>query len=110
MQGVNDISYITDSDDIPSLESPSTFFLLGPKCTRSALNQISGSSVRFRHAKYAKPQGERLCGNFGSYYNNTLKIKAIGGRWVEGGKSLVKTTGSLTQIGVLEPGNTIATG
>ena len=36
-----------------------------------------------------------------SYYNNTLKIKANGGRWVEGGKSLVETTGSLTQTGVL---------
>ena len=37
-----------------------------------------------------------------SYYNNTLKIKANGGRWVEGGKSLVETTGSLTQTGVLQ--------
>ena len=36
-----------------------------------------------------------------SYYNNTLKIKAKGGRRVEGGTCLVETTGSLTQTGVL---------
>ena len=35
-----------------------------------------------------------------SYYNNTLKVVAKGGRRVEGGKSLVETTGSLTQTGV----------
>ena len=34
-------------------------------------------------------------------YNNTLNVVAKGGRKVEGGKSLVETTGSLTQTGVL---------
>ena len=54
----------------------------------------------FQHAKEARQQEGGGCGKFGFYYNNTFKVAARGGRSVEGGNSLVETTGSLTQTGV----------
>ena len=75
-------------------------FLLVPKelVSKDLVLFLSELSLGFNMQKRRSSKGKDMCGNF-RYYNNTLKIKANGGRWVEGGKSLVETTGSLTQTG-----------